>query len=93
MVCLFKNQSHYFLMTLYISFYNAYYRRCKYVFWNARPKYFTQLVEYFIIKAIRALSNYNANPMLPDSSDNAPPMGTSVQNFILFKYCHFLCDL
>lgn len=53
MVCLLKNQSHYFLMTLCTSFCNVYKEKCKYIFWNARPKYLTQLVAYFISKTIK----------------------------------------
>lgn len=63
-------------MTPYISFYNVYKEKCKYVFWNARPKCLTQLVAYFITKTIKGLSNYNANPMVADPSDNGPSMGT-----------------
>ena len=82
MVCLYENQSHYFLMTQYISFYNVYREKCKYVFWNAGPKYLIQLVAYFIIKTVKGLSNYSANPLLADSSDNGPYMGMSLYNFI-----------
>lgn len=80
-------------MTLYVSFYNVYKEKCKYSFGNARPKHFTQLVAYFIIKTIKGLSNYSANPVLADSSDNGPYMGMSLWDFILFKYCCLLSDL
>lgn len=92
MVCLFKNQSHYFLMTLYISFHNVYKEKCKYAFWNARPKYLTQLVAYFISKTIKELSNYNVNPVLADSSAIGLSIRMSLYSFTLFKYCPLLSD-
>lgn len=84
-------------MTLYISFYNVYKEKCTYVFWNARPKYLTQLVAHFIIKTIKGLSNYNTNPVLADSSDNGLYMAMSLYNFnlntaiyyLIYKYVHF----
>lgn len=51
------------------------------------------IIRYFIIKTIRGLSNYNANLMLADSSDNGSNMGTSLYNFISFKYCSLVSDL
>lgn len=80
-------------MMLYISFYNVCKEKCKHAFWNARPKYLKQLAAYFIRKTIKRLSNYSANPVLADSSDNGLYVGMSLHSFILFKYCHLLSDL
>lgn len=84
MVCLFKT-SHITLMTLYLSFSQCIQRKMQICLWNARPKYLTQLVAYFISQTIKELSNYNVNPVLADSSAIGLSIRMSLYSFTLFK--------